>query len=168
MGTTLERPGGSATEGIRLEPTTGTLGQGPTPEPESSVYGSCKEAAEAGEQRSQGGVFSVSVSGVGFLPCWQLLLQQGIFTRLGSRNWIPAIPGYDTNRSVAIMKFVEWGGGERHRRAGPHADAGSHTHNGAHGDVQVAVDGSLKFAALVHPTAQLLFGEQPEPALTHY
>ncbi len=34
------------------------------------------------------------------------------------------------------------------------------------GDLQVAVDGSLQLgAALVHPTAQLLFGEQPEPAL---
>ena len=34
------------------------------------------------------------------------------------------------------------------------------------GDVQVAVDGSLKFgSALMHAAAQLLFGEQTEPAL---
>ena len=34
------------------------------------------------------------------------------------------------------------------------------------GDVQIAVDGSLQFgAALMHATAQLLFGEQTEPAL---
>ena len=34
------------------------------------------------------------------------------------------------------------------------------------GDVQVAVDGSLQFgAALMHAAAQLLFGEQTEPAL---
>ena len=33
------------------------------------------------------------------------------------------------------------------------------------GDVQVAVDGSLQFgAALMHAPAQLLFGEQTEPA----
>ena len=36
---------GTTMEGIRLEP---------TGEPESSVYGSCEEAAEAGEQRVQG------------------------------------------------------------------------------------------------------------------
>ena len=34
------------------------------------------------------------------------------------------------------------------------------------GDVQVAVDGSLQFgSALMHAAAQLLFGEQTEPAL---
>ena len=42
------------TEGIRLEPTEGTLSGETTEEPESSVYGSCEDAEAAAEERVQG------------------------------------------------------------------------------------------------------------------
>ena len=45
---------GTNMEGIRLEPTEGTLSGEPTPELQNSVYQSCDEAEAAGEQRVQG------------------------------------------------------------------------------------------------------------------
>ena len=45
---------GTNMEGIRLDPTEGTLTGEPTPDSEAPAYESCEEAAEAGEQRVQG------------------------------------------------------------------------------------------------------------------